>query len=57
MIKISKLLKEYRERYGYTQIDLARIVGVTRRTINQWERGKTIPNDVYTFKLKMEGVI
>lgn len=34
-------LKEYRERRGLSQRDLAEEVGVTRRTVIRWENGET----------------
>lgn len=34
-------LKEYRESAGYSQDRLARIIGVDRGTIANWEKGKT----------------
>lgn len=32
-------LKLIRERYGLNQTQLARAIGVTRETLNRWERG------------------
>ena len=39
-----KNLKEYRERRGYTQNELAALVGVTQGAIAQFETGSAVPN-------------
>ena len=36
----SEFLKKYREKMGFTQIRLANILGVTKKTIEKWEQGK-----------------
>lgn len=36
-------LKELREAKGLTQLELAKIIGVTRKTINTYENSETIP--------------
>lgn len=47
-----RILKEYRERLGLTQKDLAEKLGVTLLTIHNWEHGKTKPNKSVLFALK-----
>jgi len=37
-------LKELRERCGMTQKDLAAMVGVSRKTISAYERGRATPS-------------
>lgn len=36
-------LRKQRKRKGYTQGDTARLLGVSARTISQWERGRQAP--------------
>ena len=38
-------IKLYREKNGYSQEDLARILGVTRRTVSRWEQNSSKPNE------------
>ena len=33
-----------RLRKGYTKTEFAKVIGVTRQTISNWEKGKTIPS-------------
>lgn len=35
-----KELKEIRERFGYTQAELAKEVGVQTDTVSKWEQGR-----------------
>ena len=37
-------IKLYREKNGYSQEDLARILDVTRRTVSRWEQNSSKPN-------------
>mgnify|MGYP000335993653 CR=1 FL=1 len=48
---IRSRLREFRARYGMTQEDLARRVGVTRQTIIAIENGKYLPSLRLAFKL------
>lgn len=45
MIKlgIGKKLKEFRKEHGYTQDELARVLGVSNKTISSWESDRTEP--------------
>lgn len=36
-------IKKLREKFNYTQAQLAEICGVTLRTVQNWENGKVIP--------------
>ena len=37
-------IKRFRERFGYSQEDLARIIGVSVRTVQRWEKGIVWPS-------------
>ncbi len=37
------LVKETRKRLGLTQLQFAKILGVSFQSVNRWERGKTKP--------------
>jgi DNA-binding transcriptional regulator YiaG len=40
-----KKLSEWRRRYGYSQVELARILGVRNESVSRWERGtREIPS-------------
>lgn len=47
MMNKGQLVKEWRERFGYTQDAFAKFVGVSQRTISNWENPKSgvIPRD------------
>lgn len=47
-IKRGKFLKQIREENGYTERDLAEIMGVERSDITVWEIGLKFPEDSYT---------
>jgi putative transcriptional regulator len=42
--KIINLVKEFRVRKGYTQEELADVLGVSRQSINAIERGRYTPS-------------
>ena len=44
-------LKSQRKKSGLSQVDYARLVGVSANTIHNWERGKTKPDDKHLQKL------
>ncbi|NCP12022.1 MAG: helix-turn-helix transcriptional regulator [Sphingomonadales bacterium] len=44
-------LRDYRDARGWTQADLAEIVGVSRKTINTVENGIFVPSTVIALKL------
>ena len=46
-----KRLTELREKFGLSQIDLAREIGVNRQLISNWEAGKSYPNVFNAIKL------
>lgn len=37
--KVGKAIKVLRSRIGYTQHDLADVLGVTDKAVSKWERG------------------
>lgn len=39
-------VKKLREKYGWTQQELAEMCGVTLRTVQNWETGKPIPTSM-----------
>lgn len=49
-------LKEERERIGYTQAELSKILGKGLRTIGGWEKGETSPDAEYLVKLNELGM-
>jgi putative transcriptional regulator len=44
-------VKIYRAIAGYTQLDLAEKIGVSRQTINAIESGKYVPSTVLSLKI------
>ena len=46
-----KYTKEWRERMGYTQAELAKLCGVSIRTVQNWDMGGTVP-PVSLYKLE-----
>ncbi|SRR5712692_276749 len=43
---LPRVLKEYRERYGLTQVQLAENLSVDERTLRRWENQETILKDI-----------
>lgn len=50
------ILKEFREKNGWTQEELAEKVGVSKGTINRWEQRKSNPSKLATEKLIELGI-
>lgn len=44
-------LRNFREEEGYTQSDLAKLVGKSLRTVRMWETGESYPNVDMLFRL------
>lgn len=44
MNKFAERLKELREEKGLSELQLAKVLGISSTTINRWERGLRIPN-------------
>lgn len=38
-------LKDFREREGLSQADLAKLIGVSRETVTRWENGTRNPDE------------
>jgi putative transcriptional regulator len=45
------ILKDVRKRKNITQEDLAKLVGVSRQSINAIERGKYVPSTLLSMKI------
>ena len=48
---IYERIKKLREKQGYTQTELAKMLGVTRSCVNAWEMGLSIPTAQYIVEL------
>lgn len=42
-MELAEAIKKYRERHGFTQVQMARVLGVTNMTVSNWENGKKRP--------------
>ena len=49
----AKAIKEYRNKVLITQVELAKILGVSFASVNRWEKGKFEPTMKIKRKLKM----
>ena len=49
----SERIKTLRERKGLTQSTLARMIGITRSSVNAWEMGISTPSTKYLVELAM----
>ena len=52
--KVNNRVKEFRNKQGLTQKDLAKLSGVSRQSINSIEKGKYIPS--LPLALKLAGI-
>jgi transcriptional regulator with XRE-family HTH domain len=48
---ISHRIKELRERNHFSQTEIARVLGITRSSVNAWELGISIPSTKYVIEL------
>ncbi len=48
---ISHRIKELRERNQFSQAELAKILGITRSSVNAWELGISVPSTKYVIEL------
>ena len=49
--RLSAKLKELRKAFGYTQYDVAVVLGIVRQTYSHYETGKRFPNSEMLYKL------
>lgn len=52
--KITSKLAEYRSKKGYSQEDLARLIGVSKTTIQSWENERGMSSVMRVLKLCKE---
>lgn len=48
---ISDKIKRLREQKGLTQTELAKMLGITRSSVNAWEMGISVPSTQYIVEL------
>ncbi len=48
---ISARIKQLREDKGLTQAELAKLLGITRSSVNAWEMGISVPSTQYIVEL------
>ncbi len=48
---IAEKIKFLREEKGYTQTELAKILSITRSSVNAWEMGISVPSTQYIVEL------
>lgn len=57
-----KTIRQFREEHGWTQVQLANLLGVSPATVYTWERGKFDPRAsqlkklAQTFKVSMDDI-
>ncbi|MEY8462163.1 helix-turn-helix domain-containing protein [Streptococcus merionis] len=53
-MQLGDLIKQERQKQGNTQESLAEMLGVSRQTIINWEKGKTLPDSQSLVRLAKE---
>jgi len=48
---VGKMIKYLREQAGHTQLELAKLLGVSRTSITAWENGTNSPTATYLIEL------
>lgn len=48
---VADRIKVLRESKNYTQTDLAKLLGITRSSVNAWEMGISVPSTQYIVEL------
>ena len=52
-IMVADRIKGLREQRGLTQTELAKLLGITRSSVNAWEMGISIPSTQYIVELSL----
>ncbi|MGN0573425.1 MAG: helix-turn-helix domain-containing protein [Acutalibacteraceae bacterium] len=50
---VADRIKGLREQRGLTQTELAKLLGITRSSVNAWEMGVSIPSTQYIVELSL----
>ncbi len=48
---VADRIKDLREQNNWTQADLAKLLGITRSSVNAWEMGISVPSTQYVVEL------
>lgn len=48
---IANRIKQLREKRGWTQSELSKMLGITRSSVNAWEMGISVPSTQYIVEL------
>lgn len=48
---VAERVKQLREQCGWTQSELAKLLGITRSSVNAWELGISVPSTQYLVEL------
>ena len=48
---VADRIKDLREQKNWTQADLAKLLGITRSSVNAWEMGISVPSTQYVVEL------
>lgn len=51
LVKIGKFIAEMRKKQGFTQKELADMLGVSDKTVSKWETGRSMPDNTILLKL------
>jgi len=43
-MKLAEAIKKYREKRGFTQVQMAKVLGITNMTVSNWENGRKRPH-------------
>lgn len=49
---IAKQLKDFKEKTGMSQYDIAEALGIRQSTVSRWERGTSAPQGLYLQSLE-----
>jgi len=51
LFSLCERLKTLRNKFGYTQVELAKKLGITRSSVNGWEMGLAVPSIQFIIEL------